>query len=64
MANDVPYPLPPVLEADVLRGDSKAYQLFAPLPDRYANGSEAHDALYDAMRTSWNTWQALRWLSL
>jgi hypothetical protein len=64
MANDVPYPLPPVLEADVLRGDSKAYQLFDPLPDRYANGSEAHDALYDAMRTSWNTWQALRWLSL
>jgi hypothetical protein len=64
MANDVPYPLPPVLEADVLRGDSKAYQLFDPLPDRYARGSEAHDALYDAMRTSWNTWQALRWLSL
>ncbi len=64
MANDVPYPLPPVLEADVLRGDSKAYQLFDPLPDRYVNGSEAHDALYDALRTSWNTWQALRWLSL
>lgn len=41
---------------------SLAYKLFAPLPDRYAAGSEAHDALYDALRSSWNTWQALRWM--
>ena len=47
-----------------LENPSEAYKMFDPLPDRYANGSEGHDALYDAMRTSWNTWQALRWLSL
>ena len=41
---------------------SLAYKLFAPLPDRYAAGSEAHDALYDALRSSWNTWQALQWM--
>lgn len=40
----------------------EAYKLFASLPDRYAQGSEAHDALYDALRSSWYTWQALRWL--
>jgi len=39
---------------------SLAYKLFDPLPSRYAAGSEAHDALYDAMRSSWYTWQALK----
>ena len=58
-----PSPLPDILPADVLRGDYKIYNLFAPLPDRYAGGSEAHDALYDAYRSSWNTWQALKWLN-
>lgn len=42
---------------------NQAYEMFAPLPDRYASGSEAHDALYDAYRSSWNTWQALRWMN-
>ncbi len=37
-----------------------AYILFDPLPDEYANGKEAHDALYDATRSSWYTWQALK----
>ena len=41
---------------------SKAYDLYAPLPKKYARGREAHDALYDAMRSSWYTWQALKWL--
>jgi hypothetical protein len=36
--------------------------MFDPLPEAYAEGSEAHDALYDAYMSSWNTWQALRWL--
>lgn len=40
----------------------EAYKLFPPLPERYAAGSEAHDALYDVLRSSWNTWQALRWM--
>lgn len=47
---------------EILADPSKAYILFDPLPDRYAAGSEAHDALYDALRSSWNTWQALRWM--
>ena len=51
-----------VLPDQVLAGNYDAYKMFAPLPDRYAQGSEAHDALYDALRSSWYTWQALRWL--
>lgn len=55
-------PVPTVLPTDVFTYPSKAYVLFDPLPDRYAAGSEAHDALFDAVRSSWNTWQALRWI--
>ena len=54
---------PVILPGGVLCGDRKAYSLFAPLPERYANGSEPHDALYDALQSSWNTWQALRWMN-
>lgn len=46
----------------ILAHPSEAYALFDPLPEEYTAGSEAHDALYDAMRSSWNTWQALRWM--
>jgi hypothetical protein len=47
---------------EILADPSAAYKLFEinPLPERYAGRSEAHDALYDALRSSWNTWQALR----
>lgn len=51
------------LPGDIRLNPSLAYKFFTPLPDRYAAGSEAHDALYDAYRSSWNTWQALKWLS-
>lgn len=50
------------LPAQILAEPSMAYKLYAPLPDCYAKGSEAHDALYDAVRSSWNTWQALKWM--
>lgn len=50
------------LHSSLLKDPSKAYELYDPLPKRYARGSEAHDALHDAMRSSWNTWQALKWL--
>ena len=40
---------------------SLAYKVFEPLPSHIYAG-EAHDALYDAMRSSWYTWQALKWL--
>lgn len=41
---------------------STAYLLYQQLPEKYAEGREAHDALYDARRSSWNTWQALKWM--
>ena len=47
----------------ILKTPTEAYRIYAPLPDRYSAGSEAHDALYDALRSSWNTWQALRWMN-
>lgn len=50
------------LPFQILQNPSLAYKLYAPLPEKYANDSEAHDALYDAMRSSWYTWQALKWL--
>lgn len=51
-----------VMPHQILAGSYDVYKLFAPLPDRYAKGSEAHDALYDALRSSWNIWQALKWM--
>lgn len=52
-----------ILPHQILAGSYDVYKMFEPLPDCYAGGSEAHDALYDAMRSSWNTWQALRWIN-
>ena len=43
-----------------LNRPSEAYRLFPPLPSRY-DGCQ-HDALYDAMRSTWYTWQALKTL--
>lgn len=51
-----------LLPEQIQTDPSLAYKLFTPLPDRYSKGSEAHDALYDALRSSWNTWQALKWM--
>ena len=53
-----------VTSNQILAGSYNVYKMFGPLPARYTNNSEAHDALYDAIRTSWNTWQALRLFSL
>jgi hypothetical protein len=50
--------LPLQVQAD----PSLAYKIFDPLPDRYAAGREAHDATYDALRSTWYTWQALKTL--
>ena len=55
-------PCPAVSPQEVLSGSKRAYDFFPPLPSHYAEGREAHDALYDAVRSSWNTWQALKWL--
>ena len=51
-------PLPYQVQAD----PTLAYKIFAPLPDHYAAGREAHDATYDALRSTWYTWQALKTL--
>lgn len=59
-SDGTPVPCPAVAPQEVLAGSKKAYDLFPPLPDRYAEGHEAHDALYDAIRSTWYTWQALR----
>ena len=48
------------LSGQILAGSYDVYKMFEPLPERYATGSDVHDALYDALRSSWNTWQALR----
>jgi len=48
-----------VTEQDILQDPSRAYTLFADLPQEYASGGEAHDALYDCRRSTWYTWQAL-----
>lgn len=45
---------------ELLVDPALAYSLYPPLPDDYARGSEAHDALYDATRSAWYTWQALK----
>ena len=50
--------LPHQIQAD----PSLAYLLVPSLPSRYAEGRCQHDALYDALRSTWYTWQALRTL--
>ena len=47
--------------SQLLVSPSKAYALYPPLPDLYSHGEE-HDAVYDAVRSTWNTWYALKWL--
>jgi hypothetical protein len=47
-------------EGKILEHPGEAYKCFNPLPDEYADGSEAHNAIYDALRSSLYTWQALK----
>ena len=39
----------------------KAYDICKPLPAEYGSKDRVHDAVYDCIRSSWYTWQALRW---
>lgn len=55
-----PVPCPAVSPQEVLSGSRKAYDLFPPLPSQY-DGIQ-HDAIYDATRSTWYTWQALKTL--
>jgi len=58
LRDGTPVPCPAVSPQGVLAGSKKAYNLFPPLPSQY-DGC-LHDANYDAMRSTWYTWQALR----
>lgn len=49
----------PLSPYDILRDDKKAYKCYDPLPDEYGDKNRVHDALYDCLRSAWNTWQAL-----
>ena len=50
--------LPHQIQAD----PSLAYLIFPTLPSRYTEGRCQHDALYDTLRSTWYTWQALKTL--
>ncbi len=60
LQDDPPVPSPAVSTQEVLAGSRKAYDLFPPLPSQY-DGIQ-HDAIYDATRSTWYTWQALKTL--
>lgn len=45
---------------DILKKPCLAYGLYKPLSSEYGNKSEAHDAMFDCLQTSWNVWQALK----
>ena len=60
LQDGTPVPSPAVSPQEVLSGSKKAYNLFPPLPSQY-DGC-LHDANYDAMRSTWYTWQALKTL--
>lgn len=46
---------------DILQKPCKAYDICKPLPAEYGSKDRVHDAVYDCIRSSWYTWQALRW---
>lgn len=48
--------LPHQVQAD----PSLAYKIISSLPSRYTEDRCQHDALYDALRSTWYTWQALK----
>ena len=44
---------------DILQQPCKAYKIYKPLPEGIIESGAVHDAMYDCIRSSWNTWQAL-----
>ncbi len=44
---------------DILQQPCKAYKIYKPLPEDIIESGAVHDAMYDCIRSSWNTWQAL-----
>ena len=60
LQDGTPVPCPAVAPQEVLAGLRKSYDLFPPLPSQY-DGIQ-HDAIYDALRSTWYTYQALKTL--
>ena len=60
LQHGTPVPCPAVSPQEVLAGSRKAYDLFPPLPSQY--DGITHDAIYDATRSTWYTYQALKTL--
>ena len=56
---DVPY-----TKVDLLKGPTLAYKILPQLPESFGGSENAHGALYDCVRSSWFTWQALRLIFL
>lgn len=50
----------PYTKLDLLNDPTLAYKLLPQLPESFGGPENAHDALYDCVRSSWFTWQALR----
>lgn len=50
----------PYTKLDLLNDPTLAYKILQPLPDSFGGNEKAHDALYDCVRSSWFTFQALR----
>ena len=58
-AEDVPY-----TKVDLLKDPTLAYKILPQLPESFGGSENAHGALYDCVRSSWFTWQALRLIFL
>lgn len=56
---DVPY-----TKVDLLKDPTLAYKILPQLPESFGGSENAHGALYDCVRSSWFTWQALRLIFL
>ena len=52
----------PYNRLDLLKDPTLAYKLLPELPETFGDRENTHDALYDCVRSSWFTWQALRLL--
>ncbi len=50
----------PYAKLDLLNDPTLAYKLLPQLPESFGGRENTHGALYDCVRSSWFTWQALR----
>ena len=50
----------PYTKLDLLNDPTRAYKILPQLPESFGGRENAHGALYDCIRSSWFTWQALR----